>query len=206
MRGARVVIDVSNSPSFESQAVLEFFETSGRHLTTAELAAGVEHHVALSVVGTDRLQASGYFRGKLAQEAMVRASGIPFTILRSTQFFEFARGIAQAAGGGQMLRVPGVLVQPIAADDVVSALADVALGSPTNGIVEVAGPEPMRLDAFVRGFLSGAGDDRTVTADVNARYFGAVVDDRSLTPSANARMGRTSFANWLASAALTPAR
>ena len=198
--GARVVIDVSNSPSFEDSAVLEFFDMSGRHLRAAELAAGVVHHVALSVVGTDRLQASGYFRGKLAQEAIVQGSGVPFTILRSTQFFEFARGLVHSAGGGPVLRLPTALMQPVASDDVVSALADIAAGPPMNDIVELAGPEAMRLDEFVRRFLSATGDDRTVVADVSALYFGAPIDDRSLMPDAKARIGSTSFADWIASA------
>lgn len=201
LRGTRVVIDVSNSPSFADQAVLEFFVRSGRHLCEAERAAGVEHHVALSVVGANRLQASGYFRGKLAQEARAQACGIPFTILRSTQFFEFARGIAQAAGSGPTLRLPTALVQPIAADDVANGLADVALGPPMNGLVELAGPEPMRLDEFVRRFLRATGDVRTVEADANARYFGAAVDDHSLMPGHKARLGSTRLSDWLASVA-----
>src|ERR1043165_9446273 len=159
--GAKVVVDVANAPSWEDKAVLEFFETSSRNLLAAEAAAGVGHHVALSVVGTDRLLAGGYFRAKMAQENLIKASPIPYTIVRATQFFEFVGGIAQAATEGQTVRVPPALMQPIAADDVAAAMADVALAAPLNGTVEVAGPEPIRQDDLVRRFLKATGDART---------------------------------------------
>src|SRR5216683_5548157 len=171
MAGAQAVIDLANSPSFEDKAVLEFFETSGRNLLGTEAAAGVRHHVALSVVGTDRLLASGYFRAKMAQENLIKASKIPYTILRSTQFFEFVSAIAQAATEGQTVRMPPALVQPIVSDDVAAALAEVAVGKPVNGTVEVAGPERIRLDELVRRYLSANQDARTVTTDVHALYF-----------------------------------
>jgi uncharacterized protein YbjT (DUF2867 family) len=195
--GAQVVIDVANSPSFEDKAVLEFFETSGRNLLAAEAAAGVGHHVALSVVGTDRLLASGYFRAKMAQENLIKASKIPYTILRSTQFFEFVSAIAQSATEGQTVRLPPVLMQPVVSDDVAAALADVAVGEPVNGTVELAGPEPIRLDELVRRFLSATRDARKVTTDVRARYFGIEVNDQSLTPGDNPRIGPTRFEDWL---------
>lgn len=197
LEGARVVVDVANSPSFEDRAVMEFFETSGRNLLAAETAAGVEHHVALSVVGTERLLASGYFRAKMAQEDLIRASGLPFTIVRATQFFEFAAGIAQAAGDGQVVRLSSVLMQPIAAEDVSSALADIAVAEPSNGTIELAGPEPIRIDDFVRRHLASAGDTREVVVDRNAGYFGTEVDDRSLTPGDGALLAPTRFDDWL---------
>src|SRR5881409_1733076 len=172
LAGAQVVVDVANAPSWEDNAVLAFFETSGRNLLAAEAAAGVGHHVALSVVGTDRLLASGYFRAKLAQEELIKASPIPYTIVRATQFFEFAGGIAQAATEGQTVRLPPALMQPIVSDDVAAALADVAAGVPRNGTVELAGPEPIRMDDLVRRFLTAKRDARTVTTDAHARYFG----------------------------------
>src|SRR5213596_4263394 len=197
LAGAQVVVDVANSPSFEDKAVLAFFETSGRNLLAAETAAGVGHHVALSVVGTDRLLASGYFRAKMAQENLIKASKIPYTILRSTQFFEFVSGIAQSATDGQTVRLSPALVQPIASDDVADALADIAVGKPMNGTVEVAGPERIRLDEFVRLFLSAKQDARKVTTDVHARYFGTELNDQSLTPGDNARLAPTRFEEWL---------
>ena len=197
LAGAQVVVDVANSPSFEDKAVLEFFETSGRNLLAAEAAAGVGHHVAPSVVGTDRLLASGYFRAKMAQENLIKASKIPYTILRSTQFFEFVSGIAQSATDGQTLRLSPALVQPIVSDDVAAALADVAVGKPVNGTVEVAGPERIRLDELVRRYLSTNQDARTVTTDVHALYFGTELNDQSLTPGDNPRVGQTRFKDWL---------
>jgi uncharacterized protein YbjT (DUF2867 family) len=194
---ARVVVDVANSPSFEDKAVLEFFETSGRNLLAAEAAAGVGHHVALSVVGTDRLLASGYFRAKMAQENLIKASTIPYTILRSTQFFEFVSAIAQAATEGQTVRLSPALVQPIVSDDVAAALADVAVDAPLNGTVEVAGPEAIPLDELVRRFLGATGDAREVITDIHARYFGTELNDQSLTPGDNPRVGTTRFGDWL---------
>ena len=197
LTGAQVVVDVANSPSFEDKAVLEFFETGGRNLLAAEAAAGVGHHVALSVVGTDRLLASGYFRAKMAQENLIKASKIPYTILRSTQFFEFVSGIAQSATDEQTVRLSPALVQPIVSDDVAAALADVAVEEPVNGTVELAGPEPIGLDELVRRFLSANGDVREVTTDVHARYFGTKLNDQSLTPGENPRIGPTRFEDWL---------
>jgi uncharacterized protein YbjT (DUF2867 family) len=195
--GAQVVVDVANSPSFEDKAVLEFFETSGRNLLAAEAAAGVRHHVALSVVGSDRLPESGYLRAKMAQERLIKASKIPYTILRSTQFFEFAGGIAQSATVGQTVRLSPALLQPVMSDDVADALADVTLGSPVNGTIELAGPEKLPLDEIVRRFLSAKQDPRQVIADVHARYFGTELDDQSLTPGDNPRIGTTRFNDWL---------
>jgi uncharacterized protein YbjT (DUF2867 family) len=197
LTGAQVVVDVANSPSFEDKAVLEFFETSGRNLLAAEAAAGVGHHVALSVVGTDRLLASGYCRAKMAQENLIKACKIPYTILRSTQFFEFVSSIAQSATDGQTVRLSPALVQPVVSDDVAAALADVAVEEPVNGTVELAGPEPIRLDELVRRFLSANRDARKVTADVLARYFGTELNDQSLTPGDNPRIGPTRFEDWL---------
>ena len=197
LAGAQVVVDVANAPSWEDNAVLEFFETSGRNLLAAEAAAGIGHHVALSVVGTDRLLASGYFRAKMAQEKLIKASPIPYTIVRSTQFFEFVGGIAKLATEGQTVRVPPVLMQPIAADDVASALADVALAEPLNGTFELAGPEPIRQDDLVRQFLIATGDARTVITDPKALYYGLRVNDQSLTPGDNPRLGTTRFEDWL---------
>jgi uncharacterized protein YbjT (DUF2867 family) len=196
LAGAEVVVDVANSPSFEDQAVLEFFETSGRNLLTAEKAAGVRHHVALSVVGTDRLLASGYFRAKMAQENLIKASTVPYTIVRATQFFEFVGGIAQSAADGQTVRLPPALMQPVASDDVARALADVAIAKPLNGTVELAGPEPIRMDELVRQYLSANQDTRQVVTDPQARYFGTAVNDQSLTPGDNPRIGPTHFADW----------
>jgi len=197
LSGAQVVVDVANSPSFEDAAVMNFFQTSGRNLLTAEAAAGVGHHVALSVVGTERLLESGYFRAKMAQEDLIKASTIPYTIVRATQFFEFMMGIAQSGTDGQTVRLSPALVQPIAADDVAAAVADVTVGAPVNGTVEVAGPEPLRLDELVRRVLSANQDARTVTTDVHARYFGAELNDQTLTPGDHPRLGPTRFEEWL---------
>lgn len=198
MDGAEIVVDVANAPSWEDQAVLEFFETSGRNLLAAEAAAGVRHHVALSIVGSERLPDNGYFRAKVAQENLIKASGIPYTILRATQFFEFVGGIAQSATVGEEIRLSPALFQPIASDDVVAALADVALAAPINGTLEVAGPEAMPLDELVRRFLRATQDTRKVVPDVHARYFGDVLDDQSLTPGKNPRLGAIHFEDWLA--------
>jgi uncharacterized protein YbjT (DUF2867 family) len=176
---------------------LEFFETSGRNLLAAEAAAGVGHHVALSVVGTDRLLENGYFRAKMAQEKLIKASKIPYTILRSTQFFEFVSGIAQSGTVGQTVHLSPALVQPIASDDVAAALADVTVGAPVNGTVEIAGPERVRLDELVGRFLSATQDPRQVVTDVHARYFGVELNDQSLTPGDNPRIGSTRFEDWL---------
>ncbi len=195
--GAQVVVDVANSPSFEDKAVLAFFETSGRNLLAAEAAAGVGHHLALSVVGADRLPDSGYLRAKMAQENLIKASKIPYTILRSTQFFEFLNGIAQSATDGQTIRLSPAFLQPVVSDDVAAALADLTLGAPVNGTVEVAGPERISLDELVRRYLSAKQDPRQVVADVHARYFGAELNDQSLTPGDNPRIGPTRFEDWL---------
>lgn len=200
LKGAQVVVDVSNAPSWEDKAVLQFFETSSRNLLAAEAAAGVKHHVALSVVGTDRLLASGYFRAKMAQEKLIKASHIPYTIVSATQFFEFVGGIAQNATEGAIVRVPPVLMQPIVSDDVAAALADVALGNPINGTLEIAGPDQIRQDELVRQFLSATGDPRKVVTDAHARYYGLEVNDQSLVPGNNPRLGSTHFAEWLSHA------
>jgi uncharacterized protein YbjT (DUF2867 family) len=197
LNGAQVVVDVTNAPSWEDQAVLEFFETSGRNLLAAEAAAGVKHHVALSVVGTERLLASGYLRAKLAQERLIKASSIPYTIVRSTQFFEFVRSIAQNATEGATVRLPPALMQPIAAEDVAAALAEAAVGEPINGTVEIAGPEQLRQDELVREFLSATGDTRKVITDAHARYYGIEVSEQSLVPGPHPRLGSMRFAEWL---------
>jgi uncharacterized protein YbjT (DUF2867 family) len=197
LAGAQVVVDVANSPSFEAKAALEFFETSGRNLLAAEKNAGVGHHVALSVVGTERLLESDYFPAKLAQEKLIKDSGIPYTILRATQFFEFVGAIVQSGTDGDVIRLSPALIQPIASDDVAAALADLAAAPPLNGTVEVAGPEPLPIDKLARQFMAAKGDTREVIADVHARYFGSVIDDRSLTPGEHPRLGRTRFENWL---------
>jgi len=197
LAGAQVVVDVANAPSWEDQAVLEFFETSGRNLLAAEKVAGVRHHVALSVVGTERLLASGYFRAKMAQENLIKASGIPYTIVRATQFFEFVEGIAQFSTDGQTVRLPSAMMQPIVSDDVALALADVAITEPLNGMVEIAGPEPIRIDELVRRFLTARGDSRQVITDPQARYYGVPVNDQSLVPGNHPRLGPTRFADWL---------
>ncbi|PQO99603.1 NmrA family transcriptional regulator [Pseudomonas frederiksbergensis] len=198
MDGTDIVVDVANAPSWEDQAVLEFFETSSRNLLAAEAAAGVRHHVALSIVGSERLPENGYFRAKVAQENLIKASGIPYTILRATQFFEFVGGIAQAATVGEEICLSPALIQPMASDDVVAALAKVTLAAPVNGTVEVAGPEAMPLDELVRRFLRATHDTRKVVPDVHARYFGSVLDDQSLTPGKSPRLGTIRFEDWLA--------
>ena len=197
LTGAQVVVDVANAPKWEDKAVLEFFETAGRNLLAAEKATGVRHHVALSIVGADRLPASGYLRAKVAQENLIKASGIPFTIVRSTQFFEFAKGIVQSATQGQTVRLSPALFQPIAADDVAAALTGFALTQPLNDTIEIAGPEPIRMDELGRRFLSATRDPRKVTTDVHAMYFGTELNDQSLTPGGNARLGPTHFEEWL---------
>jgi uncharacterized protein YbjT (DUF2867 family) len=196
LAGAQVVVDVANSPSFEDEAVMDFFRTSGRNLLAAEAAARVGHHIALSVVGADRLPESGYLRAKVAQEELIKASKIPYTILRSTQFFEFIGRIADSAAERE-IRLSPALLQPIASDDVVAALADLAVGPPLNGTIEVAGPGAYPLDKLARKFLAARGDRRRVVADIHARYFGTELDDRSLTPGAEPRVGPTAFDDWL---------
>jgi uncharacterized protein YbjT (DUF2867 family) len=195
--GAQVVVDVSNSPSLQGEAVLKFFQTAGRNILAAELGAGVRHHVALSVVGTERLLESDYFRGKMAQEQLIKAGALPYTIVRSTQFFDFLGGVADAATSGTAVRLSPASVQPIASDDVADALAEVVLGAPVNGTVEIAGPERLPLTEFVRQFLKVKQDPRTVVEDVEARYFGAVLNDSTLVPGDKPRIGRTQFAGWL---------
>lgn len=198
LSGARVVVDVANSPSFEDKAVLEFFTASTRNLLAAEAAAGVQHHVALSVVGTELLLESGYFRAKMAQEELIQAAEIPYTIVRATQFFEFLDGIAYVSTEGEKVRLPSVLFQPIAADDVAAALAENALEAPVNGTVEVAGPEQLRLDELVREYLAVKQDMREVMADEQALYFGARLNDQSLVPGgAHPRIAKTTFREWL---------
>lgn len=197
LAGAQVVVDVTNAPSWEDQAVLEFFTKSTRNLLAAESAAGVRHHVALSVVGTERLQASGYFRAKLAQENLITASSVPYTIVRATQFFEFVGGIADPATVDGSIRLPPALMQPISGDDVAKALAGVAVAEPVNGMIEVAGPDPIRQDDLVRQYLVAKNDSRKVITDPEALYYGIALNDRSLTPGANPRVGSTHFADWL---------
>ena len=197
LNGASAVIDVSNSPAWDDDAVMKFFDTSTRNLLAAEKAAGVKHHVALSIVGAERMTDSGYFRAKIAQENLIKASAIPFTIVRATQFFEFVGGIAQFSTEGATVRLPSALMQPIAADDVAAALADVAIAEPLNDTVDVAGPEPIRMDELVRHFLSANGDPRKVITDVRALYYGVEVNDQSLTPGENPRLGPTRFEDWL---------
>jgi uncharacterized protein YbjT (DUF2867 family) len=199
---AQVVVDVANSPSFEDKVAMEFFETSGCNLLAAEAAAGVGHHVALSVVGTDRLQAMGYFRAKLAQERLIEAAGTPYSIVRATQFFEFVGAIAQESTVGQTVRLSPALVQPMAADDVAAALADVTVAAPLNGMVEVAGPERIPLDELVGRFLKATQDPRAVVTDVHARYFDVELNDRTLTADDGARLGATRFQDWLSRTAL----
>jgi len=197
MAGAQVVVDLANSPSFEDKAVLEFFETSGRNVHAAEKAAGVGHHVALSIVGTDRTPENGYFRAKVAQEKLIRASGIPYTIIRSTQFLEFLGAIAASAADGNTVRVSPGLFQPIAADDVAAAVADVAVAPPKNGIVEIAGPERQPFNEIVARYLKAVADPRKVVRDPEARYWGGKVDDRSLVPLGEARLGRIGLDEWV---------
>ena len=197
MAGAQVVIDLANSPSFEDKAVLEFFEASGRNLLAAEATAGVRHHVALSIVGADRTPDNGYFRAKVAQEKLIETSGIPYTIIRSTQFLEFLGAIAASGADGNKVRISPGLFQPIAADDVAAIVADVALAAPRNGVVEIAGPERAPFNEVVARYLKAIGDPRVVVSDPEARYFGGRVEERSLVPLGEARLGRIAFDEWL---------
>ena len=197
MAGAQVVIDLANSPSFEDKAVLEFFETSGRNLLAAEAAADVRHHVALSIVGTDRTPENGYFRAKVAQEKLVEASGIAYTIIRATQFLEFLGTIANSSTDGNMIRLSPGLFQPIAADDVAAIVADVALAAPRRGIIEIAGPERAPFNEIIARYLKAVGDPREVVRDPEARYFGGRVAERALVPLGEARLGRIGFDEWL---------
>jgi uncharacterized protein YbjT (DUF2867 family) len=197
MAGAQVVIDLANSPSFEDKAVLEFFETSGRNLLAAEAAAGVGHHIALSIVGTDRTRDNGYFRAKVAQEKLIEASGIPYTIIRSTQFMEFLGGIAAESTDGNTVRLSPGLFQPIAADDVAPVVAEVALAAPRSGIVEIAGPERAPFNEIIARYLKAVGDPREVVSDPEARYWGGRVEERSLVPLGEARLGRIGLDEWL---------
>jgi uncharacterized protein YbjT (DUF2867 family) len=196
LAGAQVVIDLANSPSFEDKAVLEFFETSGRNLLPAEAAAGVRHHVALSIVGTDRSD-NGYFRAKVAQEKLIVASGVPYTIIRATQFLEFLGGIAASGAEGNIVRISSGLFQPIAADDVAPIVAETALAAPRNGIMEIAGPERAPFNEIVARYLKAVGDPREVVRDPEARYFGGRVEEHSLVPLGQARLGRIGLAEWL---------
>lgn len=210
LSGAQVVVDVANSPSWEDQAVLDFFETSSRNLLAAEAAAGVRHHVALSVVGTDRMLASGYFRAKMAQENLIQKSGVPYTIVRATQFFEFVGSIAQLSTKDNVVRLPATLFQPMAADDVAAFVAETAVAQPVRGMIEIAGPEPMGLDEAARLFIAANDDPRTVTTDASVGYYGVQIDDRSLTPGEHPLLGATYFQDWLSQAGaqreLAPAR
>jgi uncharacterized protein YbjT (DUF2867 family) len=197
LEGTSVVVDVMNAPSWEDEAVMKFFETTSRNLLSAEAKAGVRHHVALSVVGTDRLQESGYFRAKLVQENRIRSSGIPYTIVRATQFFEFLAAVANLSTVDGVVRLPSALMQPIAADDVASALVDYTLAKPADGIVEIAGPDALGIDAAVRQVLIANGDPRTVITDSTAKYYGLQLTDRSLTPGNGARLTPTRLTDWL---------
>jgi uncharacterized protein YbjT (DUF2867 family) len=197
MAGTQVVVDLANSPSFEDRAVLEFFETSGRNLLAAEAAAGVQHHVALSIVGTDRTPDNGYFRAKVAQEKLIDASGIPYTIIRATQFLEFLVAIAASSTDSNMVRLSPGLFQPIAADDVAAIVADVAIGTPRCGIIEIAGPERAPFNEFIARYLKAIGDPREVVSDPEARYFGGRVEEQSLVPLGEARLGSISLEEWL---------
>lgn len=203
LQGATVVVDVSNSPSFEDLAVMEFFTTATRNLIVAARAAGVMHYVALSVVGTDRLTESGYFRAKIAQEKLIKESGIPYSIVHATQFFEFIKSIAAAATQGNTVRLPPVFIQPMSADDVAKAVGRVAVGTPVNGIVEAAGPESFRLDELIRQGLSARQDPREVVADPGARYFGAMLGAQTLMPADGAKLGEVRFQEWLRQPAAT---
>jgi uncharacterized protein YbjT (DUF2867 family) len=196
LAGANVVIDVSNSPSFEPSAVLTFFETSTRNLLAAEVAAGVRHHVALSVVGNERMPDSGYQRAKSAQEKLIRESAVPYSIVHATQFFEFLKSIADAATTNNVVRIPPVLIQPMAADDVAEAVARVSVGRPANGVVEVGGPEPFRMDELVRAALTEKGGPREVITDPTARYYGALLSERTLLPGDDAQLGDTTYDEW----------
>jgi uncharacterized protein YbjT (DUF2867 family) len=197
LKGALVVVDVSNSPSWEDLEVLKFFETSTRNLLSYGTAAGVKHLVALSVVGTDRLSESGYFRAKIAQEKLIKNSSIPYSIVHATQFFEFLKQLADISFDGKKVRLPDALFQPMAADDVASAVGKVAVGQPINGTVEIGGPEPFRIDELVRRRLASLNDTREVIADPNAKYSGAKLEERTLVPGKDARLGETRFETWL---------
>lgn len=202
LAGAQVVIDLANSPSFEDKAVLEFFETSGRNLLAAGKAAGVKHHIALSIVGAERLPDSGYLRAKMVQEKLIRESGIPYTIVHSTQFFEFLGGIAQSATIGDTVTLPSAYFQPIASDDVADVMTDVALSAPINGTIEIAGPEPIRMSDLVARFLKATNDPRKVIGDPHARYFGTELNDSSLVPGDHPRVGAIRFEDWFIHAPL----
>jgi uncharacterized protein YbjT (DUF2867 family) len=206
LEGAEVVVDVANSPSFDAQPAMDFFQTAGRNVAAAEQAAGVRHHIALSVVGTERLQDSGYFRAKLVQEQLIKAAPIPYTLIHATQFFEFLRGIAQSGTEGDTVRLPRARFQPMAAQDVAAAVAEAALGLPINDTVEVAGPDVFRMDEIVARVLDFDKDPRTVIADPQAPYFGLTLDDRSLMPGPDARLGATGFDWWLANVPPPPKR
>ena len=195
--GAEVVVDLANAPSWEDKAVLEFFETSGRNLLAAEAKAGVKHHIALSIVGTERLPENGYFRAKLAQERLIKELPIPYTIVHSTQFMEFLKGIADEATVGTVARLSPAAFQPIASDDVADAMADVAVGKPLNGTIEIAGPERAPMNEIIARYLKAANDPRTVEADVHARYFGSELNDQSIVPGNGARLGKVGFEDWL---------
>ncbi len=197
LTGAQVIVDVTNAPSWEDKAVLEFFETSTRNLLATEAKTGVGHHVALSIVGCDQLPASGYLRAKVAQEKLIQASAIPYTIVRATQFFEFVGGIADSATSGETVHLPSVLFQPIFSDDVADALTGIALSNPLNGTVELAGPDALPFDELVRQYLEAHHDPRSVVTDGQARYFGATLEKRSLVPADNALLGSCHFADWL---------
>ena len=202
LKGASVVVDVSNAPSWEDSAVMKFFETSTRNLLAQEAAAGVRHHVALSVVGSERMLESGYFRAKIAQENLIKASSIPYSIVHATQFYEFVNQIADFSTEGNKVRLPSALIQPMSADDVAAAVGRIAVGSPVNGTVEVGGPEKFRLDELVRRGLTARRDPREVVADPHARYYGIEVSERTLIPGDDARLGETRFAEWLKPAPL----
>ena len=197
LEGAEVVVDVANSPSFEGDAAIKFFEASGRNLSAAEANAGVKHHVALSVVGTERLQDSSYFHGKLAQEKLIKASPIPYTIVRATQFFEFLGGIVKAGAAEGAIRLSPAAIQPMSSDDVADAVVKAAIGAPLNNTIEIGGPDRFRLDELVRKYLAATGDGRQVVTDPQASYFGVILDDRSLTPDAGAHLGATRLQDWL---------
>lgn len=197
LAGADVVVDVANSPSFEDKAAMDFFQTAGKNITAAEVAAGVKHHVALSVVGTERLQSSGYFRAKLAQEAMIKSSPVPYTLVRATQFFEFIRAIAQSGTDGDTVRLPHSPFQPMAADDVAAAVAEAAMAAPVNGVIEIAGPAVVHMDEIVAATLRHDADRRTVVTDPDASYFGVRLNDALLLPGPGARLGATGFDWWL---------
>jgi uncharacterized protein YbjT (DUF2867 family) len=201
LKGAQVVVDVSNSPSWEDAAVMNFFETSTRNLLTYGAAAGVGHHVALSVVGTERLAESGYFRAKIAQEKLIKNSAIPYSVVQATQFFEFLKGLADISTDGGKLRLPHALFQPMAADDVASALARIAVGPPVNGTFEIGGPEQFRVDELVRRYLASLNDPREVIADPEALYAGAKLSERTLVPGKDAQLGETRFETWLTQSA-----